>query len=313
MKKLHALLIALFFTTWVAAQVANTINYQAVARNNSGQALANQSIKVRLSILRGPNSLYSETRTVTTNTLGLFNVQIGSSGASTTSGDFNNIYWLNNTPALTLKVELDVNNSGVFTEMGNQTLASVPYAYAAKNSIDAVNLGGRYVDASITPNEGDVMRWSTTDNAWKPATVGLPAVTTLQGLIGSIAPNAQWVFINTNGNNNLTITITKPTTLVASGTAVLGHSTTGQVATDVSFMPAWQSVVNGVPTGAITLFNPGNFPAGPITTSKTVVPTANSVTLTTPGTYRIGFAVRNNTAISLNNNDWLSGYVMVLQ
>jgi hypothetical protein len=101
--------------------------------------------------------------------------------------------------------------------------------------------------------------------------------------------------------------------VVASGTAALGHSTTGQVASDVSFMPAYQYVVNGVPTGVITLFNPGNFPAAPLTTSKIVVPTASSVTLTTPGTYRIGFAVRNNTSITLNNNDWLSGYVMVLQ
>lgn len=313
MKKILPTLCFIFIAAMTMAQMPNTINYQAVARNNSGQALANQNIKVRLSILRGANGLYSETRNVTTNALGLFNIQIGSSGATSTTGDFNNIYWLNNTPAITLKVELDVNNSGVFTEMGNQTLASVPYAYAAKNSIDAVNLGGRYVDASIVPNDGDVMRWSAAENSWKPATVALPTVTTLQGLTGSIAPSAQWAFISTGGNNSLIITITKPTTLVASGTASLGHSTTGQVAADVSFMPAYQTLVNGVPTGSITLFNPGNFPAAPITTSRTVVPTANSVTITTPGTYRIGFAVRNNTSITLNNNDWFSGYIMVLQ
>ena len=294
------------------AQVPDAINYQAVARNNSGQALASQNIKVRLSLSRGPLSLYSETRNVTTNALGLFNVQIGSSGAASTTGNFNSIYWLNNTPAIMLKVELDVNNSGVFTEMGNQTLATVPYAYAAKNAVDAVNLGGRYVDASITPNEGDVMRWSAAENAWKPATVALPTVTNLQGLIGSIAPSAQWAFLNVTGNNSMTITVTKPTTLVANGIATLGHSTAGQVAADVSFMPAYQNVVNGVPSGSITLFNPGNFSSGPITTSKIVVPTASSVTLS-PGTYKIGYAVRNNTNITLNNNDWLCGYIMVIQ
>lgn len=315
MKKLHALLIALFFTTWVAAQVANTINYQAVARNNSGQALANQSIKVRLSILRGPNSLYSETRTVTTNTLGLFNVQIGSSGATTTTGDFNNIYWLNNTPAITLKVELDVNNSGVFTEMGNQTLASVPYAYAAKNSIDAVNLGGRYVDASITPNEGDVMKWSSTDNAWKPAVVGQPAVTNLYCPISAIAPNAQWTFIpSLNGNfSYTTITITKPALIVATATVVIGHTGTGQLANDIGFSPAYQ--LTSGQGGVITLFSPGNYPAAQISTTKTPFSCAGSVTLTTPGTYKIGFVVRNNSnpAITLNSNDFLSGYVMIYQ
>jgi hypothetical protein len=313
MKKGVFTVISICLCTLLAAQMPNTINYQAVARNSSGQALASQAIKIRLSIIRGATTLYSETRNVTTNTLGLFNVQIGGSGATSTTGDFNSIYWLNNTPAITLKVELDVNNSGVFTEMGNQTLASVPYAYAAKKAIDAVNLGGRYVDDAIAPNDGDVMRWSAADNAWKPATVTQPAVTTLQGIIGSIAPSAQWVFLTTNGNNNLTITITKPTTVVISGTATLGHNTTGQVANDVSFMPAFQRIENGVPAGTVTLFNPGNFPAAHITSSKIVVPTATSGTIATPGTYRIGFAVRNNTTITLNNNDWLSGYVMVLQ
>lgn len=313
MKKLLFTFLLALSAGITMAQLPEAINYQAVARNNSGQALASQNIKVRLSLSRGPVSLYSETRNVTTNPLGLFNVQIGSSGATSTTGNFNNIYWLNNTPAIMLKVELDVNNSGVFTEMGNQTLATVPYAFAAKNSIDAVNLGGRYVDASITPNDGDVMRWNAAENSWKPASVALPAVTNLHGLIGSIAPSAQWSFINTSGNNSLIITITKPTTIVANGIATLGHSTAGQVANDVSFMPAYQSMVNGVPSGVITLFNPGNFSSGPVTTSKIVVPAASSVTLTTPGTYRIGFAVRNNTNITINNNDWLCGYVMVLQ
>ncbi len=309
MKKILSTLFALFLALVVSAQMPETINYQAVARNNSGQALANQTIKTRLSIIRGATTLYSETRTVTTNALGLFNVQIGSSGATATSGDFTSIYWLNNTPAITLKVELDVNNSGVFTEMGNQTLATVPYAFAAKKSIDAVNLGGRYVDNSIVPNDGDVMRWSVAENAWKPASATMPTVTNIAGQIGAIAPSAQWAFIS---NGYATITITKPTILVAGGTAILGHSTTGQLANDVSLMPAYQLISTPTP-GTITIFNPGNFPSGPVSTTKTSISITSSTLINVPGTYKVGFAVRNNTQIPINNNDWVSGYVMVYQ
>lgn len=307
MKKINLILLFLLFAAIAPAQVPNTINYQAVARNNSGQALANQPIKVRLSILRGPSTLYSETRNVTTNALGLFNVQIGSSGAVTTSGDITTIYWLNNTPGISLKVELDVNNSGVFTEMGNQALSTVPFAFAAKNSIDAVNLGGRYVDATVAPADGDVMKWSAADNAWKPGTVGTPTVSNVAGLIASVAPSASFVFV---GSSFITITITKPTTIVASGTGILGHSTTGQVAADVSLMPAYQLLSGS--GGPVTIFNPGNFPASPVTTNRTVFAASSSVILNFPGTYKIGFAVRNNTSITLNNNDWLSGFIMVL-
>ena len=70
------LFLVLVFTNSVDAQIPNVLNYQAVARNNAGAALSNQTINVRLTLLRNSVSLYSETRQVTTNLLGLFNVQI---------------------------------------------------------------------------------------------------------------------------------------------------------------------------------------------------------------------------------------------
>lgn len=308
MKQFKLLLITLFIACTAMAQLPEAINYQAVARNTAGQALVNQSIKVRMSLLRGPNSLYSETRTVTTNALGLFNVQIGSTGATNVSGNFSSIYWLNNTPAITLKVELDVNNSGLFTEMGNQTLATVPYAFAAKNAIDAVNLGGRYVDNSITPNDGDVMKWSAADNAWKPAAV-TPTATNLYGLIGNISASTSWVFVGPSSGTT-TITITKPTTIVASASVSLGHSTTGQIANDVSVSPAYQLISGS--GGNLTIFQPANYSASQISGGlRTSLPAAGSVTLTTPGTYKIGFAVRNNSGVTLNSNDFLLGYIFI--
>jgi hypothetical protein len=120
MKKIISLSIVCLLATFSFAQAPQFMNYQAVARNNSGVALANQTIKVRLSVLKNAVQQYSETRQVTTNALGLFNVQIGSSGAISTTGTFNTIDWLNNAaPGYVLKVELDINNSGLYTDMGN--------------------------------------------------------------------------------------------------------------------------------------------------------------------------------------------------
>ena len=119
MKKFLPLLIFCLLSSILMAQMPKVINYQAVARNSSGQPLANQTIGVRLSVvntLAGNASLYSETRTVTTNSLGLFNIQFGAPGANAVTGNFNSVGWVNNTSSSkALKVELDINNSGTIT------------------------------------------------------------------------------------------------------------------------------------------------------------------------------------------------------
>lgn len=163
MKQFYLILVFVLSVVFVQAQMPKAINYQAVARNSAGQAIANQAIKVRLSIINsaaGNSVVYSETRSVTTNALGLFNVQIGGTGAVSTTGDFSAINWLNNTTSVeNLKVELDINNNNSFVDMGTQALVTVPYAFAADQATNAINIGGHYVDTN-TPNTGDVLRWN---------------------------------------------------------------------------------------------------------------------------------------------------------
>jgi hypothetical protein len=168
MKKLLTLTVVLFICAAVLGQnpVPNIMNYQAVARNTSGQALANQNIRIKLTITQGGNMLYTETRNVLTNALGLFNVQIGSSGASNVVGDLTSIDWLNSDPPIYLKVELDVNNSGIFSDMGSQQLVTVPYSFASQNAQNASQIGGRNV-STATPAVGDVLKWE--NGAWLPA------------------------------------------------------------------------------------------------------------------------------------------------
>ena len=71
------------------AQAPESINYQAVARDNSGNLLANQAIRFRLSILQGSvvgTVVYSETQLKTTNQFGLATLSIGS--GTVLSGSF---------------------------------------------------------------------------------------------------------------------------------------------------------------------------------------------------------------------------------
>jgi|GEM_PF-3046829 len=109
------------------------MNYQAVVRDSLGLPLSNKTVGVRVSILSGSSasaSVYTETHTVTTDDLGLFTLVIGRGSA--TVGSFGAVDWKRRD--YWLKVELDANGGGSYTELGAQQLMSVPYALYAQRS-----------------------------------------------------------------------------------------------------------------------------------------------------------------------------------
>lgn len=137
MKKQITFIIVLLFAglTALMAQTPNMINYQGVARDASGNPIANQSVRIRLKVHDGTaNGLvqYMEVRKPTTNNGGLFNIQIGSAGALSTSGSFASINWGNG--AKFLQVEMDPTGGNNFTNMGTQQMVSVPYAQYANTA-----------------------------------------------------------------------------------------------------------------------------------------------------------------------------------
>jgi trimeric autotransporter adhesin len=148
MKKLQLLLIAFLLTSAVFAQSPNMINYQGVALNASGTAIANQTIAIRTSVHQATTNgtiVYSEERSVATDAGGLFNFAIGSSGTSATTGSWAAINWDNGNKFL--EIEMDAAGGTNFISMGIQQLVSVPYAQYANKA------GSLIPTATINPNQ----------------------------------------------------------------------------------------------------------------------------------------------------------------
>jgi hypothetical protein len=133
MKQSITLVLFLLFSLFISAQAPHKFNYQAIARNASGNGLANQSISVRFTIRdissTGP-ILYQEKQVLQTNQFGLFNTLVGD--GSVLSGDFSTINWGLNPKYL--QVEYDPNAGNNFLLAGNAEMVSVPYALYAETS-----------------------------------------------------------------------------------------------------------------------------------------------------------------------------------
>ncbi len=110
------------------AQAPSAFKYQAVARDASGQIMADKTMSVRTSIITGALVEYSETHTVTTNEFGLFTVEVGR--GSPEQGDFMSIPWSQD--AHSLRVEIDPAGGSNFMFVGTSELLAVPYAVHAE-------------------------------------------------------------------------------------------------------------------------------------------------------------------------------------
>jgi len=136
MKKCFLLFGLLLLAAVTFAQAPQAFKYQAVARNTIGEPLENQEISVLISILAGNPSgtvVYSERHLTTTNSLGLFDLEIGNPDEAL-SGIFSEINW--GTGSFFLKVELDETGGSDYQFMGVSQLLSVPYALLSENTVN---------------------------------------------------------------------------------------------------------------------------------------------------------------------------------
>ncbi|MEX0987978.1 MAG: hypothetical protein WD052_10915, partial [Bacteroidales bacterium] len=135
MKRKLLLFLMSVLVSGVMAQAPQKINYQAVARNSSGEILKEQTLTVRIGILQNDLVIWQEDHAVITNNLGLFTLQIGGPEATNGSGpagSFGNIVWGTGN----YMIDLSVDSGGGLEPLGKSELLSVPFALHAASGIE---------------------------------------------------------------------------------------------------------------------------------------------------------------------------------
>ena len=134
MKKTLVMLIC--FPFFVFGQILpQGINYQAVARDVSGNVLIDENLTIKFSIisdLATSTISWQEIHSLSTNDYGLFTAIIGQGVATNVgfSSTFDDIKWGNSNHLL--KVEIDYGSG--FLDMGTTAFMSVPYTMFAQNA-----------------------------------------------------------------------------------------------------------------------------------------------------------------------------------
>jgi uncharacterized protein (TIGR02145 family) len=165
------LLIALISLPFIlAAQVPLIIPHQGVARNGSGEPLANIALTARFTIHAGSPSgtiVWQEEQLLQTTALGLFTAQLGSiQSLATVVWDYGQRF---------LQIELNLGSG--FMDVGTEQLLSVPYALNAANvrvqstlTGDTLTLGGSsiVVPGVSIANHGTVTSGTTLHSCGAP-------------------------------------------------------------------------------------------------------------------------------------------------
>lgn len=131
MKKYLIAALVLFAGLMHGQSAPQAFNYQGIAVDASGNALANTSIGLRFSILGNSGVVeFQETQTTTTTGIGQFSADVGF--GNNISGDFDNLSW--GDIGYSLKVEMDANGGTDYTFSNTVELLSVPYALYADSA-----------------------------------------------------------------------------------------------------------------------------------------------------------------------------------
>ncbi len=140
------------------AQAPDSVNYQAVARDDQGKVLANEQIDVRMKVLSGSNAgtlVYEEEHNnVSTNQFGLFTLYIGG-GAQTggSAASFDSIDW-GNAPH---HIEVAVDAGSGYESLGSRKFVSVPYALYAKEAGTGGGGGSDTTDLQTAYSRGNTI------------------------------------------------------------------------------------------------------------------------------------------------------------
>ncbi len=275
MKLKNLLLTGVFLglTGLLMAQSPQRFNYQAVARDGSGNVIASSPVGIRIQLHQttpGGTVVYSETHAPTTTNIGLMNLQIG--GGTVTSGTFNTIDWA--AGPYYVEIGMDPTGGTTYTNMGTQQLLSVPYALYAGNGFSGdyndltnapTNVSAFTNDAGYITNPDDADADPNNENQTVSAGPGIGVVQTGQDFeITNTAPD-QTVTLTQGGST--TITGTYPNFTISSTDNVNdadadpnNENQTVSAGTGVSINQVGQDfqVINTAPDQTVTLTQGGS-------------------------------------------------------
>lgn len=275
------------------AQSPQKINYQAVARDASGN-IVTTAIGIKFRILQGSASgtlVYEETHTSTPSSAGIFNVAIG--GGSATFGTFSSIAWQSG--PYFLEVNIDPNGGTSYTTVGANQFVSVPYAlYAEKTgsvpsptlafNSGVLTVGTNTVSVpsgSYSAGNGIAIGSGSITNTAPDQTVTITPGTSINVLgtypnftissTGTMAatPNTSitgtgLVTVTPVGTNTFAISVPSPTLIGAGSTSVTGTYPTFTISTPTATATNWSilgnaGTVDGTNFLGTTDANPLNF------------------------------------------------------
>ena len=276
MKKLLVLIfcLSLFWNT-STAQTPSAFKYQAVVRTNLGQIIVNQQVGFKISILKTTatgTAVYVETQTAQTNTFGLVTFEIGR--GTVVSGTFASINW--GSDAYFVKIALDANNSGTFSDIGTSQLLAVPYSLYAEKAGNGFS--GVYTDLTAKPVLATVAATgSYNDLTGKPAlvkvaTTGAYADITGTPTLATVATSGSYNDLTNKPNFIATAAAPKSgDILYHDGTSwlLLAKGTDNQVLKLETGKPKWKPINDFVTVNPVAVF----------TTSHLLAPTSQTISV----------------------------------
>lgn len=243
MKKLNFLLksfiliLALHFAPQLLAQAPNVFSYQAILRDGSSTLLLNQTVGVRVTILKTSASgteVYKETFNTSTNNNGLLSLNVG--GGTVVSGNFGNIDWSDG--PYFIKSEVDPTGGTSYSLTSTSQLLSVPYALTAKTAESVSGVSGTANRIAKFSTGTSLGNSQITDDG---TSIGVNAA--------SLDENVKFLVEGSGIRNVIRGTLVgAPSTSIATSGSIYGESTTGIGTIGVS---GSQNGVYGLSTGTL--------------------------------------------------------------
>ncbi|HEY9342021.1 MAG TPA: hypothetical protein VIQ23_10595, partial [Hanamia sp.] len=225
MKKILLLTILSFGILISFAQhVPQGMKYQAVARNITGNVIANQPISLKINLVTGQGSsstiYYSEIHNVTTNQLGLFTLTIGEGEVE--KGSFSSIPW--STEDIWMQVAIKDHGKADFVTISNSKLLAVPYAFHAETASRLVDKSSNSMKPGLPSDAVPSSNWSLKGNSYSDPLTDKLGTTDLADLV-LVTNNVERLRILANGDVTIKGATNLQNTLTVDGIETITNNT----------------------------------------------------------------------------------------